>query len=116
MNRRDAVFALVALGIVSAPITSFAQQPGKVWRVGILTSRVRPASLELSVFGPFVKEMRELGYAEGKSVQYEWRFTDGKSEPLAELAAELQRLKVDVIVTGERRRPARRRRRQRRFR
>jgi putative ABC transport system substrate-binding protein len=44
--------------------------------------------------------MQELGYVEGGNVQYEWRFTEGKSEPLAAHAAELVRLKVDVIVSG----------------
>jgi putative ABC transport system substrate-binding protein len=101
MNRRELLFASsCALGAIALSRRSFAQTPGKVWRVGILTARVRPASLESDFSGAFMKAMRELGYVEGKSVQYEWRFSDGKYEALAEMAAELARLKVDAIVTG----------------
>lgn len=98
MNRRDTVLALLALH--AAPFSSFAQQQTKVWRIGLLMGRSRPASLETDFYGAFPKAMRELGYIEGKNVQYEWRFADGKVDPLAGLAAELVRLKVDVIVTG----------------
>ncbi len=100
MNRRDAIISLLALGVAGDPIASFAQQPGKVWRIGFLTSIQRPASLDTGISGAFRKGMRDLGYVEGRNLQYEWRFTDGKSEPLAALAAELLRLKVDILVTG----------------
>ena len=48
----------------------------------------------------FRQGLRELGYVEGKNIVIEWRFAEGKRERLAELAAELVRLKVDIIVTG----------------
>ena len=98
MNRRDAVLALLALG--AAPPVSDAQQQGKIWRVGFLTQRRRPGSIDSDFIGGFPRGMRELGYVEGRNLAIEWRFADGKSERLADLAADLVRLKVDVIVSG----------------
>src|SRR4030095_9087930 len=98
MNRRDTLFALLSLG--AAPHVSYAQQQGKIWRVGFLTQRRRPDSIETDFIGAFPRGMRELGYVEGKNLVIEWRFADGKFERLSDLAAELARLKVDVIVSG----------------
>jgi putative ABC transport system substrate-binding protein len=98
MNRRDAVLALIAFGAV--PPVSFAQQQGKFWRVGFLTQRRRPDSVDSDFIGAFPRGMRELGYVKGKNLVIEWRFADGKFERLPDLAAELVRLKVDVIVSG----------------
>jgi putative ABC transport system substrate-binding protein len=97
MNRRDALFALVALGAV--PSASRAQLEGKVWRVGFLTQRRRPESIESDFIGAFPRGMRELGYVEGRNLVIEWRF-DERSERLPHLAAELVGLKVDVVVSG----------------
>jgi putative ABC transport system substrate-binding protein len=98
MNRRDTVFALLALGAV--PLVCHAQQQGKIWRVGYLTLRRRPDSIDADFTGAFPRGMRELGYVEGKNLVIEWRFADGEAERLPDLAAELVRLKVDVIVSG----------------
>jgi putative ABC transport system substrate-binding protein len=98
MNRRDTVFALIALG--AAPlVSSHAQQQGKIWRVGFLTPRRRPDSIDADFLGAFPRGMRELGYVEGKNLVIEWRFDD-KFERLPYLAEELVGLKVDVIVSG----------------
>ena len=83
-----------------APLPGFSQPKNKVWRIGLLMGRSRPANLEVDYYGAFPKGMRALGYIEGKNVHYEWRFADGKMESLPALAGELVRLKVDVIVTG----------------
>src|SRR5258708_3513555 len=93
---------LVALGAtaLATPLASFAQQQGKVWRVGYLLSPSRPASLDSHYYSAFSRGMHELGYVEGKNLVIEWRFADGKFERLSGLAAELVRLKVDVIVTA----------------
>ena len=88
---------LVAIG--ATPLLAFAQQ-GKVWRIGILVPLSRPASLESHFLGAFPPAMRELGYIEGKNLVIEWRFADGKYERLPALAAELVKLKVDVILAG----------------
>jgi ABC-type uncharacterized transport system substrate-binding protein len=98
MNRRDTVLALLALG--TAPLVCHAQQQGKVWRVGYLTQRRRPDSIDADFTGAFPRGMRELGYVEGKNLVIEWRFADGEAERLPDFAAELVRLKVDVIVSG----------------
>jgi putative ABC transport system substrate-binding protein len=94
MNRRETLFALVALGAV--PVTSFAQH-GKVWRVGFLAPR-RVGPLDADPYGGFPRGMRELGYVEGKNLVIDWRSAEGDSGRLPALAAELVRLKADVIV------------------
>jgi len=98
MNRRDTVLALLALS--AAPLVSYAQQQRKIWRVGFLVPRRRPDSIDSDYLGAFPRGMRELGYVEGKNLVIEWRFADGQFERLPDLAAELVRLKVDVIVSG----------------
>ena len=98
MNRRDSVFALLVLS--AAPLLSHAQRQGKIWRVGFLVPRRRPESIESDYLGAFPRGMRELGYVEGKNLVIEWRFADGESERLPDLAAELVRLKVDVMVSA----------------
>jgi putative tryptophan/tyrosine transport system substrate-binding protein len=78
--------------------SAFAQQPTKVPRIGYLTA----ASLSdiADRAEAFRQGLRELGYVEGKNIVIEWRDAKGKSDRLPELATELVRLKVDVIVTG----------------
>jgi ABC-type uncharacterized transport system substrate-binding protein len=95
MKRREFLIALGA-GALVAPVSSSAQQPPKVWRIGYLSprSRLDPVPRERA----FVQGMGDLGYVEGKNVVIEWRFADGEYERLPALAAELVRLKVDVIV------------------
>jgi putative ABC transport system substrate-binding protein len=92
------VIALLALGGV--PLIVSAQQQDKRFRVGFLAGGARPQSLDASPYAGFTQGMRELGYVEGKNVVLEWRFADGKYERFPDLAAELVRLKVDVIVLG----------------
>jgi putative ABC transport system substrate-binding protein len=100
MNNRRKLLVALGAGALTAPLASFAQQQSKVWRVGFLSPRSRPASLDSDMFGAFTNGMRELGYVEGKNLVIEWRFADGKYERFPGLAAELVQLKVDVIVTG----------------
>ena len=94
MNRRDTVLALAALG--AAPLASFAQQPGKVWRIGFLA----PQSGPFENSDAFRDELRILGYTEGRNVAIEYRWSAGADERLPAMAAELVQLKVDVIVTN----------------
>jgi len=96
-NRRKLILAL-GVSAVSGPFTSFAQQ---VWRIGFLSARSRPDVLDSDMFGAFPRGMRELGYIEGKNLEIQWRYGEGKPERLPGLAAELVRLKVDVIVASE---------------
>jgi len=96
-NRRKLVIALGASAL-AAPLGSFAQHQGKVWRVGILSGRRRPASLDSDYYGAFPRRMSELGYVEGRNLIIEWRFADGEYERLPGMAAELVKLKADVIL------------------
>ena len=75
-----------------------AQQPGKIFRIGFLDRSTTSSSvLFLDVLR---QELSKLGWVEGKNITIEYRFADQKIERLPHLAAELVRLKVDVIVTG----------------
>ena len=95
MNRRGTLAVLVAAAVAWSR-ASVAQPQKKVWRIGYLS--VAPASLTPQNAEAFRKGMRELGYVEGSNLVIEWRYADGKFERLPDLAAELVRLKVDVIV------------------
>src|SRR5215813_5590539 len=81
---------------VSVPVD--AQQTEKVFRTGILDPSTAAGSAGL--LEVFWEEMRKLGWIEGKNITIEYRFAEQKSERLPELAAELVRLKVDLIVTS----------------
>ena len=79
-------------------LSAEAQQPKKVPRIGFLAA-ASPSAISARVEA-FRQGLRELGYVEGKNIVIEWRSAEGKLDRLPELAAELVRLKVDVIVTG----------------
>jgi len=97
-NRRKLVVALGA-SVIAAPFSSFAQQQGKIWRVGFLAQRHVNFIDSDNYYGPFRQGMQNLGYVEGKNLIIEWRSAEGKNERLPSLAAELVNFKVDVIVT-----------------
>ncbi|MGH9578334.1 MAG: ABC transporter substrate-binding protein, partial [Terriglobales bacterium] len=98
MSTRRSLLAVLGLATLSAALPSVAQQPVKVWRIGFLAVRSRPSASNPDVYDEFPRGMRELGYVEGKNFVIEWRYADGKNERLPGLAAELVRLKVDVLV------------------
>ena len=98
MNTRRKLVITLGAGALVAPLGSFGQQQGNVWRVGILSARRRPASLDLDYYGAFPRRMSELGYVEGRNLIIEWRFADGEYERLPGMAEELVKLKVDVIL------------------
>jgi len=89
-------FALAALLACVSP--GLAQQAGKVWTIGVLVSST-PA-LNAPRDEPLWQGLRERGYVEGKNLTVVYRYAEGKVERLPELAAELVRLKVDVIIVG----------------
>ena len=95
MNKRRKLVIALGVGTLAAPFSSFAQQQGKVWRVGFLT----PTSGPDEMVEAFRAQLRTLGYVEGSNLAIDYRWGAGKEERLPELAAELVRLKVDVIVT-----------------
>jgi putative ABC transport system substrate-binding protein len=75
-----------------------AQQPGKILRIGFLDGSTASGSAVL--WEAFWQEMRKLGWVEGKNITVEYRFAEGKNDRLPELAADLVRLKVDLIVVS----------------
>jgi putative ABC transport system substrate-binding protein len=98
-DRRNLIIALGASAFAAA-FASFAQQQGKVWRVGFLSPRHVDFVDSDHFYGPFRRTMRELGYIEGKNLIIEWRSAEASKERLPGLATELVNLKVDVIVTS----------------
>src|SRR5215475_11977123 len=99
MDRR--VFLITAAGakILMVPLAAEAQQAGKrVPRIGYLDGAFLSANSER--IEALRQGLRELGYVEGQDIAFEWRSAEGKADRLPGLAAELVRLKVDVIVTG----------------
>jgi putative ABC transport system substrate-binding protein len=96
LDRRTFVGA-VAGGLVIARLAE-AQPAAKVYRVGFLLGAT--AESVASLFNAFDDGLRNLGYVEGRNLVFERRYAAGDMERLPELAAELVRLRVDVIVTG----------------
>ena len=99
MNRRGvgvAVVALLALSVAVAPLAAEPQHPGKVYRIGYLSTPTRE-SVEYGLQA-FLRKLRELGWVEGHNLIIEYRWAEGNVERLPDLAAELVRRKVDVIV------------------
>ena len=82
----------------TAPATPAGAGTAKIWRVGFLTASKRPASIEAHFHGAFARGMRDLGYIEGKNLTIEYRYAENRPELLDVLAAELVKLKVDVMV------------------
>jgi len=87
-------------GAAAWPIVARAQQPRKVWRIGILSGIARPDSIEKSTWGGFLQGMRELGYVQGRDFVVEYRFADGKYDLFHKLKSELIENRSDVIVVG----------------
>ncbi len=94
-DKRRIAFALWAM-LLALTFPARAQQQAKIAKIGWLS----PGSAASANIGLFLREFRKLGYVEGKNIAIEYRFAEGKLERLPGLAAELVRLKVDVIVAA----------------
>jgi len=92
------LIGILAVGLLAAPLATGVQQPPKVPRIGILWTD--PRSDRRHYFEAFQQGLRELGYVEGQNIAIEHRSAERKREQLPDLAADLVRLKVDVIITG----------------
>jgi putative tryptophan/tyrosine transport system substrate-binding protein len=88
-------FAIVALLLICS-IPAEAQQPKKTSRIGYLSAY--ESTTESTRTATFRRALRELGYIEGQNILIEYRYAEGKRDRYPELAAEMVRLKVDVIV------------------
>src|SRR5947208_15759417 len=96
MQRRDFI-TLVGGAAASLPLAARGQQSGKVYRIGFLSYRDCGANLDAN--GPFRRGLREVGYIEGSNLILECRDAPGQIERFPDLALQLIRLKVDVLVT-----------------
>ena len=97
MRRRE--FIALAGGAIACPMGVRAQQQaGKVPRIGFLS--VTSPSDRPPLLDAFRQRLRELGWVEGQNIVIDYRYAEGRVDRLPDLAAELVRLKVDVIVTG----------------
>ncbi len=95
MKSKSVFWLLITVLLITASVAK-AQQPGKMFRIGLLDpSDARSSAARLE---PFWQEIRRLGWIEGKNIAVEYRFAEEKSDRQPELAAELVRLKVDLIV------------------
>jgi putative ABC transport system substrate-binding protein len=95
MDRR--AFIVGSVTALAAPLAAGAQPAGKVYRIGILETI--PAAQNAANLDGLRKGLRDLGYVEGRNLVIEYRSADGRAERFPDLAAELVRLNVDLIVT-----------------
>jgi putative ABC transport system substrate-binding protein len=88
----------VTTALLTFSVITEAQQPGKIFRIGFLDASTASGSAVL--VDAFRQELNKLGWIEGKNIAIEYRFAEGENDRLPELASELIRLKVDLIVVS----------------
>ena len=92
MRRREFI-ALLGSAAASWPLAAHAQQPGRMWRIGLIAHWPDKKGADALREG-----LRELCYVEGQNIIFELRFAEGKAERFQEFAEEMVRLKVDIIM------------------
>ncbi len=97
---RSAVLFGLTLGLLAAPLAANGQQTGKVYRIGLL--EVVPIVSNAANLTAFQQGLGQLGYVEGQNLVIEYRSAGGQAERFPDLAIELVRLNMDVIVTSPR--------------
>jgi putative ABC transport system substrate-binding protein len=93
MRRREFIILLGGGATVAWPLAAHAQQAKKIPRIGVLWPNP-PATFEFMRQG-----LKDFGYVEGQNIAFEFRWAEGKLDQLPEMATELVRLRVDLIVT-----------------
>jgi len=96
--KKAVLLSILVVVVLAVAVTAEAQQPAKVPRIGYLAPTNQ--ATESSRSERFRLALRELGYIEGQNIAIEYRYAEGKADRFPELAAELVRLKVDIIVVG----------------
>jgi putative tryptophan/tyrosine transport system substrate-binding protein len=91
MKRRE--FITLLGGAAVWPVTAGAQHAGKMWRIAFITQA------ETNIYEALFERLRELGYVEGQNIIIERRYAEGRAEKFQEFAAEMVRLKADLIIT-----------------
>src|SRR2546422_8829965 len=97
MTTRRQFLRTVSVGLLAAPLAVEAQQPGRVPRIGFL--RVTSPFDRPPLLDAFRQGLRELGSVEGQIIVIDYRYAEGRVDRLPDLAAQLVRLKVDLIVS-----------------
>lgn len=97
MNKKFLSSAL-SIMLLALSVSAHAQQPAKIWKIGVLVSSTE--ALNKSRDEALRQGLREFGYEEGKNIVLEYRFAEGKTDRLAQLAHELVQQQPDVIVVG----------------
>src|SRR5947207_2464157 len=97
-NRKWAGLFAIVVALATCGAVAHAQQTGKIFRIGFLDTSTASGSAVL--WNAFREEMRKLGWIEGKNIAIDYRFAEQKLERLPELAVDLVRLKVDLILVG----------------
>jgi putative ABC transport system substrate-binding protein len=100
MNKRRKLIVALGAGVLVVPFRAFAQQQGKVWRLGYLRFGSRQSDVDSGLYAALIEGLRERGYVEGKNLAIDARYAEGNTNRLNEFAAELVRQKVDVILTA----------------
>jgi putative ABC transport system substrate-binding protein len=96
--KKTAVSSVAVVAVLLAGAVTAEAQQAKIPRVGFLA--VLPSRAIATRVEALRQGLRDLGYVDGQNVAFVWRYADGKIDRVPELAAELVRLNVDVIVTG----------------
>jgi putative ABC transport system substrate-binding protein len=95
MIRRRQFISLLGGAAAIWPLAARAQQPVKVWRIGIVVEGMRSAA-----YDGFLQGMDELGYVAGKNYTIEWRFADGRFLRILEVVGDFAKLNIDLIFVG----------------
>ena len=99
MNRR-VFLSTVTGGLLAAPLVTYAQQPDRAWRLGLLLPYIQNDPQTHARVNAFTTALQERGWTDGRNVRFEFRYTDGHPERLPALAADLAQRHVDVILTA----------------
>jgi putative ABC transport system substrate-binding protein len=95
MMRRREFVSLLGGAAAAWPLGARAQQPAKVWRIGIVVEGMRSAA-----YDGFLQGMDELGYVAGKDYIIDWRFADGRYLRILDLVGDFAKLNIDLIFLG----------------
>jgi ABC-type uncharacterized transport system substrate-binding protein len=96
VRRTLGLLVTLAFGLLVAPLAAVAQPPGKVYRIGFLSTSPPPTR----VWDALLDGLRERGYREGQNLVFERRFSEGNAERFPEFAAEMVQLRVDLIIVN----------------
>ena len=100
MNKRRNLIVALGAGALAAPLASFAQQQGKIWRIGYLDFGTRQSMVDAGRYAALIEGLRERGYVEDRNFALEARYAEGNVDRLNGFAAELVQKKVDLILTA----------------